>query len=100
MPALLLAERLGLMLFAMFIFFACFTFLKPSPYAFLAIPTFLLWMFLDIRLHRVALVFLIPLLLPTLGLVISLSPHLDAPLSVEWTIQSIYLMITACFFTM
>lgn len=91
---------LGYVLLALFIFFICFTFLRPSPYDFIAIPAMALWLCLGVRLHRGAVVFVALLLAYHLGLLISLIPHFDEPRSVEWTYQSAYLMVTAIFFAM
>jgi hypothetical protein len=74
--------------------------MKPSPYDFVAIPTVLLWLALGVRLHRAALVFVTFQLLYHLGMGISLVPFLDEPLSVEWSYQSLYLMVTGIFFCM
>ena len=93
-------EGIGHVLFALFIFFTCFTFLRPSPYDFAAIPTMLLWFLLGIRLYRGAVPFVALLLIFHLALLVALLPYLDEPAPVEWTIQSFYLMITAVFFVM
>src|SRR3954453_9974416 len=50
--ALRLLEAIGYTLLALSIFFICFTFLRPSPYDFIAIPAMALWLALGIRLHR------------------------------------------------
>ena len=92
------ATSVGYALFALFIFFTCFTFLRPSPYDFAAIPTVLLWPALGIRIHRSVLVILVLLLAYVVSLLIALMPHLDEALSVEWTYQFVYLMVTAVFF--
>lgn len=99
-PMLRFLESIGLVLFCLFTFFICFTFLKPSPYDFTAIPTMLLWLTLRIRLHRGALVFVGLLLTYNLGLLVALLPYLNEPDPVEWTFQSGYLMVTAIFFVM
>jgi len=96
-PAL---ERLGKVLFALFIFFTCFTFLKPSPYDFTAIPTMLLWLMLGIRLYRGALPFVALILAFHLCLLAALLPYLNETGPADWTFQSFYLMITAIFFVM
>ena len=93
-------EAFGHLLLALFIFFVCFTFLKPSPYDFIAIPTLAFWLCLGIRLHRAALPFVALLILYNLGLLVALVPYLHEPLPVEWTVQSLYLMVTALFFVM
>lgn len=93
-------EAFGHLLLVLFIFFVCFTFLKPSPYDFIAIPTLAFWVVLGIRLHRGALPFVALLLVYNLGLLAALVPYLDEPAPVEWTVQSLYLMVTALFFVM
>lgn len=95
-----LAETLGYALFALFVFFTCFTFLRPSPYDFAAIPAMVLWVVLGVRLHRAALVFLSLLVLYHCGLLSALLPYLDEPEPVLWTVQSLYLMATCIFFVM
>lgn len=95
-----LLEAFGNLLFVLFIFFVCFTFLRPSPYDFIAIPTLALWLCLGIRLHASSLPFVALLLLYNLGLLVALVPYLDEPFPVEWTVQSLYLMVTALFFVM
>jgi hypothetical protein len=96
-PALI---SLGHVLLALFIFFACFTFLKPSPYDFTAIPTMLLWLMLGIRLYRGALPFLALILAFHLCLLAALVPYLHESGPSDWTFQSFYLMVTAIFFVM
>jgi hypothetical protein len=96
-PAL---EGFGRVLFALFIFFTCFTFLRPSPYDFTAIPTMLLWFLLGIRLYRGAMLFVALILAYHLFLLAALLPYLDAKEPVEWTFQSFYLMVTSIFFVM
>jgi len=93
-------ESLGYILFALFIFFTCFTFMKPSPYDFLAPPTILLWFLLDIRLHRATILIVALLLLYLASILVSLVPYLDETLPVEWTYQTVYLGITGIFFVM
>lgn len=100
LPARPALEKLGRVLFALFIFFTCFTFLTPSPYDFAAIPTILLWLMLGIRLHRSSIVFAGLLLLFHLCLLVALLPYLSEPDPVAWTLQSFYLMVTAFFFAM
>lgn len=100
LPARPLLETIGRVLFALFIFFTCFTFLTPSPYDFAAIPTILLWLLLGVRLHRSSLLFVGLLLLFHVGLLIALLPYLNEPDPVAWTLQSFYLMTTAIFFAM
>ncbi len=99
-PAIRAIKGFGYFLFALFIFFICFTFLRPSPYDFIAVPAMALWLALGIRLHRSSLPFVALLLLYNLGLFIALIPYPDEPRPVEWTYQSIYLMVTAIFFAM
>jgi len=100
LPARATLEKIGLALFALFIFFTSFTFLQPSPYDFAAIPTILLWLMLGIRLHRSSVLFAGLLLLFHLCLLIALLPYLGEPDPVAWTVQSFYLMVTAFFFVM
>lgn len=100
LPARVLGERLGYVLFSLFIFFTCFTFLRPSPYDFFAIPTVLLWGILGLTLHRGAILFLALLVFYHVGLVFALIPYMDEPLPVVWTMQSLYLMVTCFFFVM
>jgi hypothetical protein len=98
--ALRLLEAIGYTLLALSIFFICFTFLRPSPYDFIAIPAMALWLALGIRLHRAVVPFLGLLLIYHLGLLIALVPYLDEPNPIEWSYQSAYLMCTAIFFAM
>jgi O-antigen ligase len=100
LPAIRLVEAFAYALLAAFIFFICFTFLRPSPYDFFAIPAMALWFCLGIRLHRSSVTFVALLLAYHLGLLISLLPYFDEPRTVEWTYQSVYLMLTAIFFAM
>jgi hypothetical protein len=99
-PLIRALRALGHVLLACNIFFICFTFLRPSPYDFFAIPAMALWFALGIRLHRSSVVFVALLLLYHLGLLIALVPYLDEPRPVEWSYQSAYLMLTAIFFAM
>ncbi len=99
-PFRLVAERVGYCLFAFFIVFTCFTFLRPSPYDFAAIPAMLIWFVLGIRLHRGALAFLGLLILYHVGLITALMPYLDEADPSLWTFQSVYLMVTCVFFVM
>lgn len=99
-PVRAAAERVAYALFGLTIFFTCFTFLRPSPYDFVAIPTILLWLALGLRVHRAVLIILGLLIAYALSLVLSLLPYLDEALSVEWTFQSAYLIVTAVFFIM
>jgi hypothetical protein len=96
-PAL---EGVGHVLLALFIVFSCFTFLKPSPYDFTAIPTMLLWLMLGIRLYRGALPLVALILAFHLCLLAALVPYLDESNPADWTFQSFYLMVTAIFFVM
>ena len=91
---------LGYALLVPFIFFICFTFLRPSPYDFFAIPAMALWFCLGIRLHRGVVIFVALLLLYHLGLLLALLPYFEEPRPVEWSYQSAYLMVTAIFFAM
>src|SRR5215207_5935266 len=100
LPAIRLVEAFAYALLAAFIFFICFTFLRPSPYDFFAIPAMALWFCLGIRLHRSSVTFVALLLAYHLGLLISLLPYFDEPGTVEWTYQSVYLILTAIFFAM
>lgn len=93
-------ESLGYLLFALFIFFTCFTFMKPSPYDFLAPPTILLWFLLDIRLYRATIIIVALLLIYLAAILVSLIPYFDEALPVEWTYQTVYLGITGIFFVM
>lgn len=93
-------EKIGYGLFALFIFFTCFTFLRPSPYDFAAIPAMLAWLVLGIRLHKAAILFLALLLLYHVGLLTALMPYLHEPEPTLWTFQSVYLMVTCVFFVM
>src|SRR5215203_3141433 len=99
-PVVAALHGLGYALLVPFIFFICFTFLRPSPYDFFAIPAMALWFCLGIRLHRSSVTFVTLLLAYHLGLLISLLPYFDEPRTVEWTYQSVYLMLTAIFFAM
>lgn len=99
-PARRLLEAVGTGLFALFIFFTCFTFLRPSPYDFAAIPAMLVWLLLGIRVHRAAFLFLLLLVLYHLGLVTALVPYLHEPDPWYWTFQSVYLMVTCFLFVM
>ncbi|MCJ2083456.1 O-antigen ligase family protein [Methylobacterium sp. J-090] len=93
-------HTLGYILFGLFIFFTCFTFMKPSPYDFLAPPTILLWFLLDIRIHRATLIVIALLAIYLAAILVSLIPYLDESLPVEWTYQTVYLGITGIFFVM
>jgi O-antigen ligase len=99
-PVITALHALGYLLLSLFIFFICFTFLRPSPYDFFAIPAMALWFCLGIRLHRSSVPFLALLLAYHLGLLVALVPYFDEPRPVEWSYQSAYLMVTAIFFTM
>jgi hypothetical protein len=99
-PVIRILEGLGYVLIVPFIFFICFTFLRPSPYDFFAIPAMALWFCLGVRLYRGAVVFVALLLLYHFGLLLALLPYFNEPRPVEWSYQSAYLMITAIFFAM
>ena len=100
LPVRTALESLGYGLFWLFLFFTCFTFLRPSPYDFVAIPTLLLWSLLGLRFHRAALTIFALLLLYGTCLVLSLLPYLDETLPGEWTFQAVYLIVTGVFFVM
>src|SRR3954454_11869508 len=99
-PVVAALRGLGYALLVPFIFFICFTFLRPSPYDFFAIPAMALWFCLGVRLHKGAVVFVVLLLLYHLGLLLALLPYFEEPRSVEWSYQSAYLMFTGIFFVM
>lgn len=99
-PAKQAIEKIASLLFALFIFFTCFTFLRPSPYDFASIPAMALWLALGIRLHRAAISFVALLLLYHVGLLTALVPYMNEPEPVAWTFQSLYLMLTCIFFVM
>jgi O-Antigen ligase len=98
--AMRLFEAIGYALLALSIFFICFTFLRPSPYDFIAVPAMALWIALGIRIHRATIPFMALLLVYHLGLLIALFPYFDEANPIEWTYQSAYLMCTAIFFAM
>lgn len=100
LPAMLIAKRVGYVLFALFMFFTCFTFLRPSPYDFAALPTLVIWTLLGLRLHRGAVPYIVLLLLLHIGIVVSLIPYMDEPAPMLWSLQSFYLMVTGFFFVM
>ncbi|MDB5560515.1 MAG: polymerase [Enterovirga sp.] len=100
LPARPLVEGAAYLLFTLFIFFTCFTFLRPSPYDFAAIPAMLVWFVLGVRLHRSSVPFVALLLVYKLSLVVALVPYFAEPVPTLWTIQSLYLMVTAIFFVM
>lgn len=99
-PAFRFFETVAYGVLALSIFFICFTFLRPSPYDFLAIPAMALWLALGIRIHRAIVPFLALLLLYHLGLLVALLPYFNEADPIEWTYQSVYLMCTAIFFAM
>ncbi len=99
-PLRVLATRVGYGLFAMFIFFASWAFIEPSPYDLLAPLTLIIWFLIGLRISVYHLVPIILLLLYNLGGFISLVPYLDEPLSVTFMVQSLYLAITAIFFAL
>lgn len=100
LPVKATLEGLGRGLFALVIFFTCFTFLRPSPYDLIALPTMALWFALGIRVHRAALAAIALLVAYHLSLLVALLPYLDESVPVEWTNQSLYLMVTGLFFVM
>ena len=100
LPARHVLESAGYLLFTLFIFFTCFTFLRPSPYDFAAIPAMLVWLVLGVRLHRSSVPFVALLLFYKVSLVIALVPYFAEADPTLWTIQSLYLMVTAIFFVM
>lgn len=100
LPARKVLETAGYLLFALFIFFTCFTFLRPSPYDFAAIPAIVVWLVLGVRLHRSSVPFVALLLVYKVSLVLALVPYFAEPLPTTWTLQSLYLMVTAIFFVM
>lgn len=100
LPALPLLHGIGRVLFALFIFFTCFTFLRPSPYDFAAIPAMALWFALGIRFPRAAIPMAALLLIFTASLVFALIPYLGEEDPTAYTFQSVYLTITGLFFTM
>ena len=93
-------EAAGYALVALSIFFSCFTFLRPSPYEFFAVPAMALWFVLGLRLHRAALLFVALLGVYQLALLVALLPYLAESVPVMWTAQSVYLTATAVFFVM
>jgi hypothetical protein len=95
-----LLKGLGYVMFVLFIFFACFAFIQPSPYDFIAMPTMLVWLLIGIRLSKHSLPFLLTLVLYNVGIAIALLPYLGERNPVQWSIQSFYLMITGVFFLM
>lgn len=99
-PAIRAVRGLANLLHAAFIFFACFAFSETSPYDLVAIPTILLWLALGIRLHRGAVPLVLLLLVYLAAVGIALMPYLDEPLSVTWTVQLAYLVVTGIFFAM
>ena len=99
-PLRRLVEAVAYALFGLFIFFTCFTFLRPSPYDFTAIPAMAIWLLLGLRVHRGAIVFLTLLVLYHVGLLAALIPYFDEPEPTLWTFQSVYLMLTCIFFVM
>ena len=99
-PLIVAVEAMAKALFAAFIFFACFAFSDTSPYDAVAIPTILLWLCLGVRLHRGMVPLLALLLLYLAAIVCALLPYLNEDFPVTWTIQLIYLAITAIFFAM
>lgn len=94
------AMAFGYGLFGLFLFFTCFTFLKPSPYDFTAIPTMLVWFALGIRLHRGAVPFVMLMVVYHAALILALIPYFDEKDPTDWTLQALYLFCTAIFFVM
>jgi O-antigen ligase len=99
-PVLPLLHGLARALFAVFIFFTCFTFLRPSPYEFAALPAMGLWLALGIRLPRSAVPFVALLVIFTLSLLCALIPYLGEEDPTAYTLQSVYLSLTGVFFVM
>lgn len=97
LPALHIVARC---LFAVFVFFTCFTFLRPSPYEFAALPAMGLWLALGIRLTRSAVPFVVLLVIFTLSLLCALIPYLGEEDPTAYTLQSVYLSLTGIFFVM
>jgi hypothetical protein len=97
LPALHILAR-GL--FAVFVFFTCFTFLRPSPYEFAALPAMGLWLALGIRLTRSSVPFIALLIIFTLSLLVCLIPYLGEEDPTAYTLQSVYLSLTGVFFVM
>ncbi|MDB5511223.1 MAG: polymerase [Enterovirga sp.] len=100
LPARQAVEGAGYGLFALFIFFTCFTFVRPSPYDFIALPAMTVWVVLGVRLHRAVMPFVALLLVYKFSLVAALIPYFAEVDPTVWTLQSLYLMITALFFVM
>jgi O-antigen ligase len=100
LPARHVMESAGYLLFALFVFFTCFTFLRPSPYDFAALPAMIVWFVLGVRLHRSSVPFVALLLFYKVSLVAALVPYFAEPDPTLWTLQSLYLMVTAIFFVM
>lgn len=100
LPARRVAVAGASALFALFVFFICFTFLRPSPYDFLAGPVMLVWLCLGLRFDRAALPVAVLLALYHLGLLTALLPYLSEPDPTLWTSQSFYLLTTCIFFVM
>jgi hypothetical protein len=99
-PARRALESAGYVLFGLFIFLIGFDLIQPSPYDYLAGPVIFFWLVLGVRLPRSAFLFVALLFLLCLGVFLSLIPHLDRGDSVFWAAISLYLAITAVFFTM
>jgi hypothetical protein len=93
-------EKFGYFLVAPFIFFACFAFIEPSPYDFIALPAIIIWLFIGLRISKYMMFFLITLILYNMGGFISLIPYFSEIDSVLFMVQSFYLAITAVFFTL
>ncbi len=99
-PLRLVATKIGYGLFALFIFFASWAFIEPSPYDLLAPLTLLIWFMIGLRISVYHLVPVTLLLFYNLGGFISLIPYFDEPLSVTFMVQSLYLAITSVFFAL
>ena len=99
-PLLAAVQGLAKVLFAAFIFFACFAFSETSPYDAVALPTILLWLCLGVRLHRGMVPLLALLLVYLAAIVMGLLPYLNEDFPVTWTVQLIYLAVTCIFFAM
>lgn len=72
--------------------------IEPSPYEFIFLITFFVFMLTGLRLSQKLLAMVLLLLVYNIGGVISLIPWMDEEPSVRFTAVSVYLMITAIFF--
>jgi len=93
-------QALGYLIFGLLIVLIGFDLQQPSPYDFLAPAVMLLWLAMGVKVPRSSIFFFALLLTYGLSLVLALVPYLDNPKSVEWVGISLYLIITAVFFTM